>query len=460
VNLLLLSLVVNAQVPQYSISASPVTAIGSDYPFNSYPAGSRVQWLFLSSQFPTAPSGYITKIYVKANSATVNATYQNFAVRIGQTSATALGTAFVSSGMTTGLSVSSYVVASTTVNGWVEIPLTTPVAYDNSQNLVVEVAHDGFINGFNQRHGSTNNRRTYADNPATTGTVDNYMPDFGFDLVFSCDKVDYTSIQINNITTTGATITWAPAGANATAYEYQLDQTASNPPSVGYITTTTPSLSFNNLTPGTCYYIHLRTNCDPTMSLPNQDTSGWVVDSFCTLVDCVIPEVTIDRVTSTTAVASWTAVPTVLNYEYSVGTTPTPPTNGVKTNYTSVKLMGLIPNAPLYFFLKAYCSVIPNSPWGTSPFHTSAHLSVEDLNTSASNILFAYPNPVTDMLNLKINGDVNGAITIVDVTGKVQATYSDLSENMLINMSNLPAGMYIVKYAGGTATDVIKVNKQ
>ncbi len=450
---------IQAQVPQFSISASAATAIGSDYPFNSYPTGSRVQWLFLNTQFPTAPSGYITKIYVKSTTATVNATYTNFVIRIGQTTATTLGTAFVTSGMTTGLSSTSYVIPGTTVNSWVEIPLSTPVPYDNTQNLVVEVAHDGYLNGFNQRHGSATSRRTYADNPNTSGTVDNYMPDFGFDLVYDCKPVDYTSIQITNITTTSAQISWSVPGASATAYEYQLDQTAANPPSTGYITTTTPSLSFNNLTPGTCYYIHLRTNCDPNQSLPNKDTSGWAVDSFCTLVDCVSPQVTIDRITGTTAVASWDPVPTVTGYEYSVGTTPNPPTHGTYTTYTSVELLGLMPAAPLYFFLKAYCSVVPESPWGTTPFHTAAGAAVKDVSAN-KHVISVYPNPVTDVLKLKINGDRNATLTLSDITGKTLANYASLSDEMSIDMTAMPAGIYILKYNSDSMTDVIRVNKQ
>lgn len=138
VNLLLVTLTLVKAQPQYSISASAITAIGSDYPFNSYPAGSKVQWLFLSTQFPAAPSGFITKVYVKSNTATANATYTNFSIRIGQTSATTMTATFYTSGMTTALSANPYVVPSTTVNGWVEFALTTPIPYDNTQNLVVE----------------------------------------------------------------------------------------------------------------------------------------------------------------------------------------------------------------------------------------------------------------------------------------------------------------------------------
>jgi hypothetical protein len=459
VNLLLVTLTVVKAQPQYSISATPVTAIGSDYPFNSYPAGSRVQWLFLNTQFPAAPAGFITKVYVKSNTATVNATYTNFAIRIGQTSATTQTATFLTSGMTTALSANPYVVPATAINGWVEFALTTPIPYDNTQNLVVEVSHDGFLNGFNLRHGSTTNRRTYADNPNATGTVDNYMPDFGFDVALPCKKVDYNSIQINNITTTSANISWNNPGISTMAYEYQLDQTVANPPSVGYITTTTPALSFTNLTPGTCYYIHLRTNCDPAMSLPNMDTSGWVVDSFCTQIACSAPEVTIDRISGTTAVATWSAVPTVLSYEYAVGTTPDTPTVGNTTIYTSVKLQGLTPNKPLYFYLKSYCSVVPVSTWATTPFHTEAGTGINDVSTRGS-VLSAYPNPVTDVLKLKIDGDKNALLTLTDLTGKILATYTQLAADMTIDMKAMPSGIYILKYSSGADVDVIRVNKQ
>lgn len=460
--LLLMAVAVKAQTPQYSISASAITAISSGIPFNSHPAGSRAQFVYLSSNFPGTTPGFITKIYFKAFTSATNATYSNFVIKMGETTATTLTTGpFITAGMNTVFTAVSHVIPTVTAGDWVEFVLPTPLPYDNTKNFIVEVAHDAFSNGFDIRNGSVANKRLQGINPNLTGTADAYLPDFGFDVAVPCNKVASSSVMKTNITTTSATVSWGAAGPSTISYEYLLDQVPTHPTSSGYLYTTGTSLNFTNLTPGACYYIHIKTHCDPAKSLQYQDTSGWIIDSFCTLVDCVTPEVTIDRVTSTTAVASWPAVPTVLSYEYSVGVTPDPPTKGMTTIYTSVKLQGLTPNKPLYFYLKAYCSVVPESSWGTTPFHTSATLSVNELNTDAA-ILAAYPNPVTDVLKVQVNAaDKNGAvITLHDITGKQIALYNVTGEQLEVNMTNIPSGIYLLKYNGAGLSDVMRINKQ
>jgi hypothetical protein len=381
---------------------------------------------------------------------------------MGETTSTTLATGpFITAGMTPIFSATTHVIPVVTANDWVEFVLPTPVPYDKTKNFIIEVAHDGFSNGFDISNATVTNRRLQGDNPNTNGTADNFLADFGFDVALPCNKVDVSSIQKTNITINSANISWASPGQSTVQYEYFIDNSPLDPPSSGYAFTTTPSLQLKDLTPGTCYYVHIKTHCDPQQSLYNKDTSGWIVDSFCTLVDCVIPEVTIDRISSTVAYATWAAVPTVLYYEYSVGTTPDTPTNGNITSYTSVKLQGLWPNKPLYFYLKSHCSVIPNSPWGTTPFHTMAHTGVTGM-TIDEPVLFAYPNPVTDMVRVRLTSKdlKDAAIYLTDMTGRTFGTYKITGNEMQLDMSKMPAGMYLLKLEGTGIADVIRINKQ
>lgn len=74
----------------------------------------------------------------------------------------------------------------------------------------------------------------------------------------------------------------------------------------------------------------------------------------------------------------------------------------------------------------------------------------------------AFPNPVTDVLTVKvygIQGD-NAAISVSDVTGKVLSTTNADGNSVAINMSRLPQGIYFIKYTDANHTQTIKVNKQ
>jgi hypothetical protein len=447
-----------AQTPQYFV--------GSNTGSNSIPFGggtwanNRSQLLYLPGEFgATVPAGLITTIYFRAAATTTNATYANLQIDMGQSAITTLSTTW-ETGLSTVLTSPSYVITATT-SQWFAIPLATPIAFNPAQSLIVDIRQTATtgtaipLRNFAPAAPPTNRRTWTGPNPstsATAGGIDNLVEyDFGFDMLLSCDSVK--NFKFNNLTRHSVDISWDPQ-PGASAYEYVVDQIKADPPSVGYATVNVPALSLNNLPDGTCYYVHIRTNCGPTKM------SNWSLDSFCTIADCKTPEVTIDNITGTTAIARWNAVPGVLSYEYAVGTTPDTPTNGNTTTYTSVKLLGLTPNKPLYFYLKAKCSPTPASEWGTTPFHTEAGTAINDVNHPEGNVLEAYPNPVKDVLNLRVNGDKNATITLTDITGKTLRSYNHLSAEMTIDMKELATGVYILKYSSDGMNEVIKVNKK
>ncbi len=427
---------------------------------NIYPFGSntynKVQWLYAPSDFVVAPpAGTITKIYFKTwnGASTYSATYGNFSISMTNTTLTSFSNTTFITPTTVVFSGNPVVVPTTGPFTWFSFTLQTPFAY-TGQNLILEIQQNSLtgVVAVNCTQPS-NNRRIYGTYGSSTGIfADMTMGDIGFDILTSCDSV--INFQHNNLTRHSVDISWDPR-PGATAYEYVVDQIKANPPSTGYATVTSPSLSLANLPDGTCYYVHIRTNCGPGL------TSSWSLDSFCTIADCKTPDVTIDNVTSTTAVASWNAVPGVLSYEYSVGTTPDTPTKGVNTSYTSVKLLGLTPNKPLYFYLKAKCTPTPQSPWGITPFHTMAGTSVDNVNLAPVSI-YAYPNPVKDWLTVEIKGTLgkNPVLRLTDVTGREIARQPAASFKNRLDISGLSPGLYYLEYADDVFKQVIKINKQ
>ncbi|MCO6462775.1 MAG: T9SS type A sorting domain-containing protein [Saprospiraceae bacterium] len=77
--------------------------------------------------------------------------------------------------------------------------------------------------------------------------------------------------------------------------------------------------------------------------------------------------------------------------------------------------------------------------------------------------LAAYPNPVSDLLNINISGQSHGAhhTTIVDMSGKIMYEHeSSQPESLTVNMMGWPSGMYMVQSANDKEVKSIKVNKQ
>ena len=74
----------------------------------------------------------------------------------------------------------------------------------------------------------------------------------------------------------------------------------------------------------------------------------------------------------------------------------------------------------------------------------------------------AYPNPVSEVLTVKVYGNAaaNATVTVTDVTGKVVRVVSVENNQASIKMGSLAHGTYMVKYSDSEHTQVIKVNKQ
>lgn len=292
------------------------------------------------------------------------------------------------------------------------------------------------------------------------------VEDYDIYVVNPCLPPGVTSVS--NLSDRTATVSWSQR-PNADMYEWTLDTSRTDPTSLGYFYTNTSSVNFPNasvpkLECNTKYYFHLRTICDtaPKPALAWK-YSSWTLDSFTTDQCCYIPPVTISQVGATSAVATWSAVPSGYMYEYAVGTTGgNPPlTGGTKTNYTSVLLQGLPCNSRSYFYLRALCSPTPYSEWGETSIWTLDCTSVSNIGGVAGGVE-AYPNPAKDIVTIKVNGWKNGDgnVTITDLSGKVVRTAVVTTDIVSIHLDGLSPGIYLVKYTDPRRSEVIRINKQ
>jgi hypothetical protein len=73
-----------------------------------------------------------------------------------------------------------------------------------------------------------------------------------------------------------------------------------------------------------------------------------------------------------------------------------------------------------------------------------------------------YPNPVKHELNITINGQTDGLahIQVLDITGKVVRTLIMSGNTANVDMQNLAAGMYLVKYVDNSRSSVTKITKE
>lgn len=178
--LLLLIAICSYAQPQYFSNGG---TSANSFPFNST-TSNKVQWIYIPTDFPGAPSGLITKVYFRSGTAGTNKTFTNLTIKMGYTTATTTATGNYFTGLTTVLALPSVTIPSTTVNGWVQFTLATPFFYDNTKNLIVEASQTAFTSGFTVIQNTANgNKRLFGSVTATTGTAGTGLVNFGFDLL-------------------------------------------------------------------------------------------------------------------------------------------------------------------------------------------------------------------------------------------------------------------------------------
>jgi hypothetical protein len=74
----------------------------------------------------------------------------------------------------------------------------------------------------------------------------------------------------------------------------------------------------------------------------------------------------------------------------------------------------------------------------------------------------AYPNPVSSVVTVKVNGTMsdNASVVVTDVTGKVIRTAKLDSDKLDINLGDIAPGVYFIKYSDDMHHESIKINKQ
>lgn len=150
--------------------------------------GTHTQQLLEPSDFNIPPfAGLITKIYMKNSVAAATGTYTDFSVGFVQNNNNAfLNTTFLT-GVTNALTATTFTITgNATAQGWFEIPLTTPFAYDPAQSLIVEIKYASKTGGITvATTTASTSKRLFVSAPpgAATGGLTTGWADFGMDIV-------------------------------------------------------------------------------------------------------------------------------------------------------------------------------------------------------------------------------------------------------------------------------------
>ena len=265
-----------------------------------------------------------------------------------------------------------------------------------------------------------------------------------------------SNFQVTSITPTTADFSWAPL-ASANSWDYIVDQSNTDPTSsTGVINTITNNASVTGLTENTLYYVHIRSNC-------TGEVSGWSLDSFLTPIPCRAPVIHTDYISTNEAVAFWEEIPTAYIYEYAVTKSSSPPSIGTKYLANSIHLPALNDGVKYYVHVRSYCNSIGIegiSPWATASF-TTFPLNVVNAGNDRFNIT-AYPNPVTDILNVSFTGmnvSEQSKLQLTDISGKVLLEAAIQKNAASINMERMSPGIYLLRYTDELNNKIIKVEK-
>lgn len=264
-----------------------------------------------------------------------------------------------------------------------------------------------------------------------------------------------SGLKSSAVTAFTATETW-DAVFSPIGYQYIYKTKKGTPTSGnGSYFVTSNSAPLTGLTEDTTYYIYVRTICGPN------DTSGWALDSFHTIISCHAPDLKLSYLDSKQAVIYWAPIKTAVGYDWAISTDANPPANGTPTANTSVLAAYLAPGTTYYAHVRSNCNTVySQSGWSTISFKTWA-TGVDNV-TGGTMGLMAYPNPVKEILTIDMKGirANNAQLTVSDITGKVVRMINVTADKTEINMNGLSSGVYILKYNDDAHTETIKVTKE
>ena len=318
--------------------------------------------------------------------------------------------------------------------------------------------------------------------------------DFALELTPACPSPN--SNTITSLTPTSATITW---NTTSGAYEYVIDNLAANPTTAGTAITTN-TYSPSSLTPNTVYYVHVRSNCNGSLSpwytfmfttplVPpaNDNCSGAIVLTPGATFNTNPLTANLTGATNSNPPAPGCAsfaggdvwysvvVPASGSITIETGGTFTGDDTGMAVysgtcgnlvlvscdddsssngSYSLISLTNRTAGEILYINTWQYNTGVSAISYQISAYDASLSSSSFDMSS-----FVAYPNPVKDVLNLSYSSTITN-VKVTNLLGQQVINKNVNDTNVQVNMADLAVGTYIVNISSGDLIHTIKVIKQ
>lgn len=242
--------------------------------------------------------------------------------------------------------------------------------------------------------------------------------------------------------TSSQVTTYITGTINTTAYEYLFSITYLTPGSGthGTLTTNTAFLE-QGLIADTRYYVCVRSQCD-SGSAP---VSSWSCDTVRTRPICEqVDSINKQTLNDTTLLISWPAVAHASTYEYTAKLASQQNVPVQKTSATQALITGLSADSVYSICVRANCNMNYNTPWTCDNVHMT--LGVMPIATPKS--IHIYPNPAKQEVYADIQqAGINTQLQLVNILGSVIHSYPVKTGHNTLNITDVPAGLYYIRYA-------------
>jgi len=448
--------------PVTGLAASAITSSSATISWTAVTGAAGYEWAVNTSATPPASGTATTLTSVNATGLTAStAYYAHVRTNCGTSYSTWVTIPFTTTGSTTtcspvtGLTMSGITTSAATLN-WTAVSGAT--GYEWAVNTSATPPASGTATALTTASatGLTAGTSYYAHVRTVCGTAYSTWVSVPFStLSTGCAAI--TGLAASAITGTSATVSWTAVTSGSLGYQYVINNTVTAPAGSGTNTTLT-STSPTGLTAGTTYYAHVRDSCGVG------SFSAWSTIPFTTLSSTcnAVTGLTVTGITSSGATLNWTMASGAVAAKYVVDLIPADPTIPGSLSATSpATVIGLSASTTYYAHVRDSCGPAALSAWVTVPFTTLASVGMPVLYGDEPFSLFAYPNPVMDILTIQAHGNAAGQAHLVlyDITGKELKTVSMNALTATMDMAGLPAGMYLVRYTDDVRTITTRVSK-
>ncbi len=209
-----------------------------------------------------------------------------------------------------------------------------------------------------------------------------------------------------------------------------------------------------NLIPDKKACVHVRTVCT------GNSTSAW--STYCRIIPCTaissLPiNISIGFAVPGTAQIRWQdAGNPSIRYEYLLTTDSIATGAGKTDTMEETYLSGLLPGTVYCFHLRYYCTNSNTySPWTSTCFMLPAATGII---SGSGALVQVYPNPANGVLNISLPGNHTAHhLTIRDITGKTLHNTVTYTETTRLDISGLPAGIYMMHIAGDAYSGIHRI---